>query len=203
MSRKLLAGVEHDGDRCRRIGPEQLAETPVRRVEQLERLGGELGFGRSFERHGEMRSDRQLHAVVQIGLAPPAFERRHRLGFVAALSSVEGRRHPDERFVGPDGKRPLAHAVLQLSEQGAGLRELRIQRERALALLACVGVAALERCRHRGAEMQPRVLRIGGGARRGSRPRRRAPGRRSARPRRRARRARCADRFGRRGRRRR
>ena len=37
-----------------------------------------------------------------------------------------------------------------------------VERQRALELVARVGVAPLERRRHAGAEMQPRVLRIGG-----------------------------------------
>src|SRR4029077_16772826 len=98
----------------------------------------------------EMRSDRALHAVVQLDLAAPAIQRRLRVGVVRLLR--------DKDLVGADRALRIAHAGLDLTEGAPRLAELRIERERALELVAGVGVAALERRRHAGAEVQSRVL---------------------------------------------
>ena len=99
-----------------------------------------------------MRADRLLHPIVQLGLAPPAFERRLRVAVVGHLR--------DQRFVGANRAVEVAEPVLNLTEQRARLRQLRVERERALELVPRVGVAPFERRRHPGAESQPRVLRV-------------------------------------------
>ena len=101
-----------------------------------------------------MRSDRPLHAIVQLDLAFPPVERRLRVAVVRLVRN--------ENLVGADRALGIAHPVLNLTEERARLPQFGIERERALELLACVGVATLERRGHAGAEVEPRVLRIGG-----------------------------------------
>ena len=101
-----------------------------------------------------MRADRLLHAIVQ--LEPRARQRSS----VACASRSSAHLH-DQRLVGANRAGEVAEPVLNLAEQRARLRQLRVERERALERVPRVGVAPFERRRHPGAEMQPRVLRIG------------------------------------------
>ncbi len=114
-----------------------------------------FGFRRPFERDGEMRSDGLLHAIVQVGLAPPALERGARVAVVG--------RHRDQRLVGADRR---ARARPCGTESGrAGRAPASASGSSASARSnssARVGVAPFERRGHAGAEMEPRVLRIGG-----------------------------------------
>ena len=111
-------------------------------------------FLRPSKGHGKTLVDALLHPIVRSKPPPPARERRRRVPIV--------RRHRDQRLVGPDRELPLAHAVLNLSEQGARLRQLRVELERALELVARLGVAPFERRRHAGAKVELRVPGIGG-----------------------------------------
>ena len=99
-----------------------------------------------------MRSDRELHAGVELDLPLPAIDRGLHLGVV--------RRLHEQRFVGADRGGAVAHAVLNLSEQHARRRQFRIENEGALECLARFRVALLHRRSHSGAEVQPRILRI-------------------------------------------
>src|SRR5436190_24157913 len=100
-----------------------------------------------------MRADRLLHPIVQVALAPPPLERRPRIAIVW--------RQLEERLVRAHRTEFVAHAVLNLAEERARLRQLRFERERALELVFRIGVATLERRRHAGAEVKARVLRVG------------------------------------------
>ena len=101
-----------------------------------------------------MRADRLLHAIVQRQLAAPALERRLRLAMVGRCG--------EQVFVGAHREQRIAHAVLNLSEQETRLVQLRVESDRALALVARLLVTALECGRHGGAEVQPGVSGIGG-----------------------------------------
>ena len=136
------------------IGAEQLADAPVRFVERLERRRSERGLGGTFKRHGEMRSDGLLHAIVQLGLAAPARQRGLRIGVVGRLGDHGCRRSASRPCGRPSGPAPVPAARVP--------REGLVQRERAFELVFRVAVPALQHRGHRRAKMKHRVLRVRG-----------------------------------------
>ena len=99
-----------------------------------------------------MRADCLLHAIVQVELAPPLFERRP--------GTAVARRGRDDSLQCGDRSGDLAEAVLNATEQDARLSQRRIQHERSPGRRPRIVVSPLEVGRQSGAEVEARVSGI-------------------------------------------
>ena len=107
---------------------------------------------RPFERDGEVRADRLLHAIVQLELAPPPFERRP--GTAVAWRG-RGRQPPVWR-----SRRRHRPGGIERDRAARAPGQRRIQHERSPGRRPRIVVSPLEVGRQSGAEVEARVSGI-------------------------------------------
>ena len=109
-----------------RVERKHAADAPERAIQRFERLCGHGRILWSLERHREVIADLAAHAVVQIALALPSFERVAHACVVRQLAGDE--------LIEPNRFQQIALALHHLRQLRPRARELRIEQQRLLEM---------------------------------------------------------------------